>query len=102
MISVTEEQVFDVLKEIYDKKYQNPSVQEYLMNCYFKLLVKYPKSSGMIRLLIEDKKKSYSCEVQQRAIEYSVFGKLMDLSIKENLTRNIPNSKLVKESNVQK
>jgi len=90
------------LKEILSRKYSTSSVHEYLLNCFMKLSVKYNNSIGTIRLLIEDQKKSYFCEVQQRAIEYSVFGGLKNRSLKNDVTKNIPNSKIVRENIVKK
>jgi len=101
-IVVTEDDVLDLLREIFNRRYSNSSIHEYLLNCLLKLSIKYVNNAGAIRLLIEDQKKSYFCEVQQRAIEYSVLSGLSNRSLKVDVTKNVPNSKIVRETNTNK
>ena len=101
-ISVTEQDVVDLIDEINLRKY-TPTVKEHLLNCYLKLITKFSeKSSQHLKFLLEQETRSYYCEVQQRATEYMVFSQLADASLKEEITKNVPNSKIVKESEVKK
>jgi AP-1 complex subunit gamma-1 len=98
-ITYSEEEVLNLLREINGKKYSNSSVKEYLMNCLIKLSSKFVQSSSkdQIRNLVESEAKSYFCEVQQRAIEYLQFGRIINENLQKEITDHIPNAK--KEEN---
>lgn len=101
-IVVTEEEVLDIINEIFYKKYSNAIIKEYLLNCLLKLSVKFPNSAERIKAYIEEDTKSNFYEVQQRACEYSIFSKISNAELKKELTKNTPNSKIVKEHEIKK
>jgi AP-1 complex subunit gamma-1 len=101
-ITVTEEEVLQLIDEINQKKY-SASLKEYIVNCLFKLSSKFsPKSAQHLKFLLEQETRSYFCEVQERATEYMIFSKIADAAMKMEVSKNVPNSKNVKESEVNK
>lgn len=101
-INVSEDEVTQLLDEINIRKY-SPSVKEFLMNCYFKLISKFSeKASSHLKFLLEQETRSYHCEVQQRASEYMIFSQIADEGLRKEITKNVPNSKIVKETKVNK
>jgi AP-1 complex subunit gamma-1 len=101
-ISVSEQEVINLIDEINTRKY-HPGVKEYLMNCYLKLITKFSStSSDHLKFLLEQETRSYHCEVQHRASEYLTFSQAADPSLKREITKNVPNSKITKESEVKK
>ena len=101
-IEVTEDELVSHLVEINARKYSS-DIKEYLMNCFMKLITKLSqKSQEEMKYLIEEESKSYNCEVQQRAVEYSILTNLNNFSLKKEIMRNVPNSKIVKESEIKK
>jgi AP-1 complex subunit gamma-1 len=101
-IVVSEDEVMELLSEVFYKKYSNSTIKEYLLNCFVKLSVKYRNSIDKIQSFIELETKSYHCEVQQRAIEYSVFTRNGNSDLKRDIVKNIPNSKIVREIDIKK
>ena len=92
-----------VLKEIQSRKYSNSIIKEYLLNCNIKLSIKVsPASKESIKQMIEIENSSFFPEVQQRANEYLVFMGLNDTKLKNQIMTCIPNSKIVKESEIKK
>lgn len=101
-ISVSEEELITQLTEINSRKY-NCDVKEYLMNCFMKLITKLsPRAQEELKYLLEQESKSYNCEVQQRAVEYLVLTNVNNLSLKREVMANVPNSKIIKESEIKK
>jgi len=101
-ITVSEDELIAQLTEINNRKYNN-DIKEYLMNCFMKLITKLSqKAQEELRYLLEQESKSYNCEVQQRAVEYLVLTNVNNLSLKRDIMANIPNSKIVKESEIKK
>jgi AP-1 complex subunit gamma-1 len=101
-ISVTEDEVIELIDEINNRRYSH-GVKEYLVNCYIKLTSKFSeKNANYLRTLLENETKSYHCEVQQRAVEYVVFSNLANYNQKKDILRSIPNSKIIRESEVKK
>ncbi len=101
-ITVTEEDVLEVINDIYYRRYSNSIIKEYLLNCLLKLSVKFPNYEEKIRRYIEEDTKSNFYEVQQRAVEYSIFTKIQNYNLKSEMTKNIPNSKITKENEIKK
>ena len=100
-ITVSEEEVISLLNEINSKKYSS-CTKELMLNCYFKLITKFPNSSEHLKNLIENESRSYHCEVQQRASEYLVFSQLADEALRRDITKNVPPAKNIRESEVKK
>jgi AP-1 complex subunit gamma-1 len=101
-ITVSEDEVILLIDEINDRK-NNPIVKEYLMNCYFKLVNKFShKSSEHLKFLLEQESRSYSCEVQQRASEYIIFTQVANDVLRREISKNVPNSKIIKDVKVTK
>jgi len=99
IIVVTENMVIDLITQINERKYNSPTVKEYSLNCLMKLSTKFKSNQSLkvISELINKEKTSYYCEVQQRAVEYSIFNSNSDPKLKNEITKNIPQSKIVKE-----
>lgn len=93
-ISVNEQEVMNLLESINNKRFSNPSIKEYLLNCLVKLSTKFNSSGSSIKRMIDQETRSYHCEVQQRAVEYAVFNDYDNIDLKRNVTYNIPPSKL--------
>jgi AP-1 complex subunit gamma-1 len=102
-IVITEEELVNHLMEINSRKYSN-DIKEYLMNCLMKLITKLTmqNSKEKMKNCLEEESKSYNCEVQQRAVEYIFFTNLNNFNLKKNIMSNVPNSKLVKETETKK
>ena len=100
-IRVSEKDVLDLLTEINEREYQTSSVKEFSLNCLMKLSTKFSNTSPITEL-IEKEKTSYYCEVQQRAVEYSVFNSNNNAKLKNEITVNIPISKNTKDETVTK
>jgi AP-1 complex subunit gamma-1 len=94
-IIVTEDEVLRVLYEIEQINYSTSTVQEYLMNAYVKLTNKFSAVSvSKINTYLQDETRSEFCEVQQRAVEYVTFGKILNGEIRKEITRHMPLSKV--------
>jgi len=101
-IEVTEDELLNHLLEINSRKYSS-DIKEYLMNCFMKLITKLSqKSQDEMKYCLEEESKSYNCEVQQRAVEYMILTNLNNFNLKKDIMRNVPNSKIVKESEIKK
>jgi AP-1 complex subunit gamma-1 len=101
-ITVSEDEVVQVLVEINGRK-TSSGIREYLVNCYVKLISKFSEPSiTTLKSLLDQETRSYHCEVQQRAVEYLVFSNLTNNNQKRDILRSIPNSKVVKETDVKK
>jgi AP-1 complex subunit gamma-1 len=101
-IIVSEDEVVQLLAEINNRK-SSAGVREYLVNCYIKLISKFSEPSiSTLKSLLDQETRSYHCEVQQRAVEYLVFSNLTNNNQKRDILRSIPNSKVVKETEVKK
>ena len=101
-IEVTEDELLNHLMEVNSRKYSS-DIKEYLMNCFMKLITKLSqKSQEELKYLLEQETKSYNCEVQQRAVEYMILTNLNNFSLKKEIMRNVPNSKILKESEIKK
>lgn len=101
-INVTEEDMISHITEINNRKYSS-DIKEYLMNCFMKLITKLsPKAQEELKFLLDQESKSYNCEVQQRAVEYLVLTNVSNQNLKQEIMKNVPNSKIVKESEIKK
>jgi AP-1 complex subunit gamma-1 len=100
-ISVSESDVMDILSKVFYKKYSNPGIKEYLLNCFLKLSVKFRNSTQQINDYINEDCKSAYCEVQQRANEYIVLCN-KDNTTKSLIVKNTPLSTIVKEQEIKK
>lgn len=102
-IQVSEDELVNHLMEINTRKYSSSDIKEYLMNCFMKLITKLSqKSQDDMKYWLEQESKSYNCEVQQRAVEYMILSNINNFDLKRDIMRNVPNSKIVKESEVKK
>ena len=101
-ITVSEEELLSHLTEINNRKYTT-DIKEYLMNCFMKLITKLsPRAQEELKYLLEQESKSYNCEVQQRAVEYLVLTNVKNQPLKQEIMKNIPNSKILRESDIKK
>jgi AP-1 complex subunit gamma-1 len=89
-INYNENDIVTFIKTVNTRKYSTTSVQEYIMNCLVKLSTRFMHSE--IKDIINSERKSFNFEVQQRAVEYSVFQGLNE-NLKQEITSNIPLSK---------
>jgi len=102
-IQVSEGDVMDLLSEINQRKYSSSSVKEYMLNSLMKLSTKLGSNSqNLIKEMIDNERTSYYAEVQQRAVEYSVFNKNSNADLKSDIAKNVPGSKVVKEENMSR
>jgi AP-1 complex subunit gamma-1 len=98
---VSEEDVLDILDKVNERK-TSASIKEYLVNAYMKLMNKFSEPSrNKLRRLLEQESHSYYCEVQNRAVEYLVLANAAS-NLKNEILKPVPNSKIVKESEVNK
>lgn len=98
---VSETDVLNLIDQINCRK-NSASIKEYLVNCYMKLLNKVSEpSKSKLKFLLEQESHSYHCEVQNRAVEYLVLANA-NAGLKQVVLKNIPNSTVVKESEVKK
>jgi hypothetical protein len=68
------------------------------MNCYLKLSSKFSTAScEKIKSCLEDEVRSSHCEVQQRAVEYLTFGRILNADIRKEITKNVPVPKVDRE-----
>lgn len=89
-IIVSIDDIMKLLNECKTKNMRKNAVHEYLLNCYLKLGVKYPNIMNKVKSYFEEAKTSYYPEVEQRAIEYSVFNSIVDGDLKRAATKVIP------------
>lgn len=100
-ISVSENELLDVLEEIHSKTYSNSSIKEYLLNSLLKLSTKLSNKNRILNLIEKDTT-SYHCEVQQRAVEYVVFNKNNNYDLKSEIVKNVPyNGKETNDKKIQ-
>lgn len=92
-ILVTEHKIIEMIEEINARKFSNSTVKEFILNCLVKLMTKLTSVVDKIIKLIENERKSYFAEVQQRAVEYSVLNKNSNVNLKRLVTENIPSIK---------
>lgn len=99
--SVSEAELLLLIDSVNTRK-NSASIKEYLVNCYMKLINKLSNDSKVkLRFLLEQESYSYHCEVQNRAVEYLILANAAE-DLKEVILKNIPNSQIVKESEVKK
>lgn len=100
-ISVSENELLDLLEEIHSKTYSSSSIKEYLLNTLLKLSAKLNNKSRILGLIEKDTT-SYHCEVQQRAVEYVVFNKNNNNDLKSEIVKNVPyNAKETNDKKIQ-
>jgi hypothetical protein len=98
-LRVSEDDVLSLFKTIQDNENTSQSVLEYLMNALVKLSNKFSqKSVDVIYEMIEPETRSYFYEVQQRAVDYTVFRKVIDPNLQKVIVENIPISKSTNEN----
>lgn len=94
VVSVTEEEFLKLLTDILNTESYSSSVKEYLMNTLVKLSNKLSYSNkDRIKAMIENETKSYFYEVQQRAVEYSIFNKIVNKDLQRDITDHTPLAK---------
>lgn len=100
VLKVKEHDVLNVFKQILDDEETIATVREYIMNALAKLSNKFSEESNkLIYSLIEGETKSYYSEVQQRAVEYTVFKRIGNKDLEAKVLKNIPVSNSIKTSN---
>ena len=93
VIVVKENNIIELIEEVNNRKYSNSTVKEFTLNCLVKLSTKLSNNSiNQIKNMIEGERTSYYSEVQQRAVEYSVFNSI-DTDTKQKIAYNVPNMK---------
>lgn len=98
---ITEADVLELIDQVNGRK-TNGSIKEYLVNAYIKLMDKFSDlSKNKLRRLLEQESHSYYCEVQNRAVEYLVLINAPE-NLKSSILKPIPNSKIIKETEVKK
>ena len=102
-INVTDNELLTLISEFLDKKFNNITIKEYLLNTLVKLSVKLnEKNHEIIKLMVEKENFSFYPEVQQRASEYLILVNLKNDELKHKILDGIPISKILKENDIQK
>jgi len=102
-IIVTETDLLNLINEIMNRKYENPSTTVFLLNCLIKLSVRLgDKHIDKIKEMLEKENNSFNSEVQQRASEYLFFLQPRLNELKQRVLEGIPLSKIIKEIEINK
>lgn len=105
IINVTENDLIDLYKSLLQQKYSDSSVKEYLLNSLLKLsnkMIICDKTKENFRNLNNLEKTSFENEIQQRAVEYSLFNVFVKDETKQLVLENIPVHKFYKENEIKK
>lgn len=100
-IIVSINDIMKLMNECKMKNIKKSTVQEYLLNCYLKLGIKFPNVIQQVKDYFEEAKTSYYPEVEQRAIEYGVFNDIVEKQLKIDVTKIIPLPKNI-ENDIKK
>ncbi len=102
-IIVTETDLLNLINEIMNRKYENPSTTVFLLNCLIKLSVRLgDKHIDKIKEMLEKENNSFNSEVQQRASEYLFFLQPRLNELRHKVLEGIPLSKIIKEIEINK
>ena len=99
-ITITEEQIIDLVTAIDKSSDTSESLKEILMNTCFKMLGKMsPESDEKLKKILHTESKSFYPEVQERANEYITFTQIAKEDMQFKITSNVPVPKFDNEEN---
>lgn len=105
IITVTELNLAELYKLILEQRSLDSGVKEYILNSIFKLSNKLEFSKNSkenFKELNDTQKTSFDNEVQQRAVEYSLFHVFVKEDLKSLISSHIPVHKTYSENEVKK
>ena len=99
-ITITEEQIIDLITALDKSSDTSESLRELLMNTCFKMLGKMsPESDEKLKKILHKESKSFYPEVQERANEYITFTQIAKDDMQAKITANIPVPNFENEEN---
>ena len=99
-ITITEEQILDLVTALDKSSDTSESLKEILMNTCFKMLGKMsPESDEKLKKILHTESKSFYPEVQERANEYITFTQIAKEDMQFKITSNVPVPKFDNEEN---
>ena len=99
-ITITEEQIIDLVTALDKSADTSESLKEILMNTCFKMLGKMsPESDEKLKKILHTESKSFYPEVQERANEYITFTQIAKGDMQTKITSNVPVPKFENEEN---
>jgi len=99
-ITITEEQIIDLVTALDKSSDTSESLRELLMNACFKMLGKMsPESDEKLKKILRTESKSFYPEVQERANEYITFTQIAKDDMQLKITANVPVPKFDNEEN---
>ena len=99
-ITITEEQIVDLIISLDKSSDTSESLRELLMNTCFKMLGKMsPESDEKLKKILRNESKSFYPEVQERANEYITFTQIAKDDMQLKITANVPVPKFDNEEN---
>ena len=99
-ITITEEQVIDLVTALHKSTDTSECLRELLMNACFKMLGKLsPESDEKLKKILHTESKSFYPEVQERANEYITFTQIAKKDMQLKITSNVPVPKFDNEEN---
>ena len=99
-ITITEEQIIDLVTALDKSSDTSESLRELLMNTCFKMLGKMsPESDEKLKKILHTESKSFYPEVQERANEYITFTQIAKNDMQLKITSNVPVPKFDSEDN---
>jgi len=105
IINVTEKDLTDLFRDLLEQRLFDSGVKEYILNAILKLSTKLKikeKAKEELKHLNDTQKTSYENEVQQRAVEYSLFHIFLKEEMKNLIITNTPVHKSYKDNEVKK
>jgi len=99
-ITITEEQIIDLVTALHKSSDTSESLKELLMNACFKMLGKMShESDEKLKKILYAESKSFYPEVQERANEYITFSQISKKDMQLKITANVPVPKFDNEEN---
>jgi len=105
LISVSEKDLVELFRTLLNQRFYDSSVKEYILNAILKLSNKLNVSAQSKQEFIElndSQTTAFENEIQQRAVEYSLFRVFVKQEMRYQITANIPVHKNYKENEVKK
>ena len=99
-ITITEEQIIDLVTSLDKSSDTSESLRELLMNTCFKMIGKMsPESDEKLKKILKQESKSFYPEVQERANEYITFTQIAKDDMQLKITANVPVPNFENEEN---
>lgn len=105
IINVTDKDLVDLFRTLLNQRFSDSSVKEYILNAILKLSNKLSvnaQAKEEFKALNNSQLTAFDYEIQQRAVEYSLFHVFVKEEMRYQITANIPVHKNYKENEVKK